>query len=128
MLKDALDSYKKGGYFLIITNTDVQIKKTGDKTSQKVLIAGDKIMMVEFHFAKGGIGVLHKHDDHEQIGYVAKGSFEITVGDETKVAKQGDCYYAAKNVWHGVVALEDDSILTDAFTPLREDFLTTSET
>jgi len=113
---------------LIITNKDVQSKKTGDKTSQKVLIAGDKIMMVEFHFAKGGIGVLHKHDDHEQIGYVAKGSFEITVGDETKVAKQGDCYYAAKNVWHGVVALEDDSILTDAFTPLREDFLTTSET
>jgi len=60
---------------LIITNTDVQIKKTGDKTSQKVLVAGDKIMMVEFHFAKGGVGALHKHDDHEQIGYVAKGSF-----------------------------------------------------
>lgn len=112
---------------MIITNKDVQIKKTSDKTSQKVLVAGDKIMMVEFYFAKGGIGVLHKHDDHEQIGYVAKGSFEITVGNETKVAKQGDCYYAAKGVWHGVVALEDDSILTDAFTPLREDFLTTSD-
>ncbi|WP_378955066.1 cupin domain-containing protein [Pelosinus sp. sgz500959] len=112
---------------MIITNQDVQTKKTGDKTSQKVLVAGDNIMLVEFYFDKGGIGVLHKHDDHEQIGYVAKGSFEITVANETKIAKQGDCYYAAKNVWHGVVALEDDSVLVDSFTPLREDFLTTSD-
>lgn len=111
---------------MIIANQDVQTKKTGPKTSQKVLVAGEKIMMVEFCFAKGGIGVLHKHDDHEQIGYVAKGSFEITVGSKTKIAKQGDCYYAAKNVYHGVVALEDDSVLIDSFTPLREDFLTTS--
>jgi len=108
---------------LIITNQDIQLNKTSDKTAQKVLVAGDKIMLVEFHFAKGGIGVLHKHEDHEQIGYVVQGSFEITVGDQTKIAKQGDCYYAAKNVWHGVVALEDDSVLADAFTPLREDFL-----
>ena len=111
---------------MIITNQDKQVKKTSDKTSQKVLVTGDKIMLVEFYFAKGGIGVLHKHDDHEQIGYVVRGSFEITVGSETKVANQGDCYYAAKGVWHGVVALEDDSVLADSFTPIREDFLATN--
>lgn len=120
-------SNDEGGIFLIISNKDVQVKKTGNKTSRKVLVAGNKIMMVEFHFAKGGIGSLHKHSDHEQIGYVAKGSFEITVGNETKFAKQGDCYYAAKNILHGVVALEEDSILVDSFTPLREDFLTSSD-
>lgn len=122
MLKWSIKSYNKGGISLIIINQDVEAKKTGDKTARKVLVTGDKIMLVEFYFAKGGIGVLHKHEEHEQIGYVASGSFEITVGDETKVAKQGDCYYAAKNVWHGVVALEDDSILVDSFTPIREDF------
>ena len=111
---------------MIITNQDLQAKQTSEKTSQKVLIVGEKIMLVEFYFAKGGIGTLHKHEDHEQIGYVTRGSFEITVGNETKVASQGDCYYAAKNVWHGVVALEDDSILTDSFTPIREDFLTSN--
>ena len=109
---------------MIVTNEELQANKTSDKTSRKVLITGDKMMLVEFYFAKGGIGVLHKHEDHEQIGYVAKGSFEITVGSETKVVKQGDCYYAAKNVWHGVVALENDSVLADCFTPIREDFLT----
>ena len=112
---------------MIITNQDLQAKSTGDKTSRKVLVTGEKIMLVEFYFAKGGIGVLHKHEDHEQIGYIARGSFEITVGSETKIAKQGDCYYAPKNVWHGVVALEDDSILADSFTPIREDFLDDSK-
>ena len=111
---------------MIITNQDLQAKQTSEKTSQKVLIVGEKIMLVEFYFAKGGIGTLHKHEDHEQIGYVTRGSFEITVGNETKIVRQGDCYYAAKNVWHGVVALEDDSILTDSFTPIREDFLTSN--
>jgi len=127
MLEYGIVPYNKGGKVLIITNQDLQTNTTGDKTAQKVLVAGDKIMLVEFYFAKDGIGVLHKHEDHEQIGYVARGSFEITVGNETKVVKQGDCYYAAKNVWHGVVALEDDSVLVDAFTPIRKDFLTSSD-
>jgi len=35
----------------------------------------------------------------------------------------GDTYYAKKNVLHGVVALEDDSVIIDAFTPPRADFL-----
>ena len=112
---------------MIITNQDLQEKRTSDKTSQKVLVTGDKMMLVEFYFAKGGIGALHKHEDHEQIGYIARGSFEITVGNETKIAKQGDCYYAAKNVYHGVVALEDDSVLADSFTPIREDFLISND-
>jgi quercetin dioxygenase-like cupin family protein len=108
---------------MIIRNQDLPGKETGDNTSRKVLAVGDEIMLVEFQFPKGGIGVPHSHAEHEQIGYVAKGSFEITVGSETKIAKQGDCYYAPRNVLHGVVSLEDDSILIDAFTPIRQDFL-----
>jgi quercetin dioxygenase-like cupin family protein len=108
---------------MIITNQDLPGKDIGDNTSRKVLVAGEEIMLVEFQFPKGGIGIPHSHEEHEQIGYVAKGSFEITVGSETKIAKQGDCYYAPKNVLHGVVSLENDSILIDAFAPIRQDFL-----
>lgn len=80
-------------------------------------------MLVEFGFKKGGIGTPHKHDAHDQVGYVAGGSFEITVDGKTRVAKVGDTYYAGRNVLHGVVALEDDSVLIDSFTPPRTDFL-----
>jgi Uncharacterized conserved protein, contains double-stranded beta-helix domain len=96
---------------------------TGDKTSRRVLIHSGALMMVEFRFQKGGVGTVHQHADHEQIGYIASGSFEITVGGEKSIIKQGDTYYAAKNVPHGVVALEDDSVIIDAFTPIRADFL-----
>lgn len=96
---------------------------TGDKTSRRVLIHDGALMLVEFRFKKGGVGTVHQHADHEQIGYIAGGSFELTVGDEKRIVKQGDTYYAAKNVPHGVVALEDNSVIIDAFTPIRADFL-----
>ncbi|MCL4142396.1 UNVERIFIED_CONTAM: hypothetical protein GTU68_024916 [Idotea baltica] len=80
------------------------------------------MMLVEFAFKKGGIGQPHSHDDHEQVGYIAKGVFEVTVGDQTQTLSCGDSYYASKNEVHGVVALED-GIIVDTFTPIRKDFL-----
>lgn len=94
-----------------------------DKCSRRVLVHGPSLMLVEFSFKKGGVGKIHRHELHEQVGYVAKGSFEITVGEEKKIARAGDCYYADRDVPHGVVALEEGSVLIDTFTPIREDFL-----
>ena len=73
-------------------------------------------------FQKGGVGQPHSHEEHEQVGYIAKGFFEVTVGDEKKTLSCGDSYYAGKNEIHGVVALEE-GIIVDTFTPIREDFL-----
>ncbi|MEN6414104.1 MAG: cupin domain-containing protein [Veillonellales bacterium] len=108
---------------MIIQNRDISGKKLNETTSRKVLIAGQELMLAEFHFAKGGVGEPHRHESHEQVGYVVKGSFEILVGNEKRIVKQGDCYHAPKNTLHGVVSLEDDSIIVDAFTPIRQDFL-----
>ena len=63
----------------------------------------------------------HKHE-HLQITYIAKGSFEFTIGGETKIVNQGDSVYMPSNVEHGVTALED-GILVDVFNPMRQDFL-----
>lgn len=108
---------------MILENSAAIVKQLNDKVIRRVLSHSAGIMLVEFTFNKGGVGEMHKHDQHEQVGYVAQGSFEIVVGDEKRIAKKGDSYYAAKNVLHGVVALEDNSILVDAFTPMRQDFL-----
>lgn len=99
--------------------------RLSEKNTRRVLIHGGPLMLVEFRFAKGGIGTPHSHADHHQVGYVAKGSFEITVDGVTKIAREGDSYLALPNVMHGVVALEEDSVLIDTFTPVREDFLPT---
>ena len=65
-----------------------------------------------------GYSAPHSHPP-EQIGYLLKGSFDVTIGDEQTVLKEGDSYYAQPGVVHGVVALEDGALL-DVFTPQRD--------
>ncbi|TWU38889.1 Cupin domain protein [Novipirellula aureliae] len=107
---------------MISLNSEVQEKVLDEYVTRKVLLHQDSMMLVEFTFKKGGIGQPHSHEEHEQVGYIAEGVFEVTVGDQTKTLSRGDSYYAAKNEVHGVVALED-GIIIDAFTPIRKDFL-----
>ena len=90
--------------------------------TRKILKYGGKLMLVEVTMPKGGTGSAHKHP-HEQISYIARGSFEFTVGAEKQVVKAGDSLYVASNVEHGTRSLEDGSIVVDIFTPIREDFL-----
>lgn len=104
-------------------DTSLPLIQLTEKTTRRVISYGQDLMMVEFGFKKGGVGEPHSHDEHEQIGYVAQGSFELIVGDKKSIIKKGDTYYAPRKTLHGVVALEDDSVLIDAFTPIRKDFL-----
>jgi quercetin dioxygenase-like cupin family protein len=78
-------------------------------------------MMVCVRFEKGAIGTLHHHI-HRQISYVESGSFEVTIDGNKKVLNQGDCFFVAPDLVHGVVALEAGTLI-DIFAPARQDFL-----
>ncbi|HWR39874.1 MAG TPA: cupin domain-containing protein [Patescibacteria group bacterium] len=108
---------------MIVQERDVLVLQLNDKCTRRVLNYGPELMLVEFCFQKGGVGEPHAHENHEQVGYIVNGSFELQVGDEKRTVTKGDSYYAGKNVLHGVVALEDHSVIIDAFTPARQDFL-----
>lgn len=107
---------------MITFRNQAKVTVLDEKVTRSVLLHDGSMMLVEFQFKKGGVGQPHSHEEHEQIGYIAEGVFEVTVGEETKTLSRGDSYYAARNVTHGVVALEDGVIL-DTFTPIRDDFL-----
>ncbi|HEX8462239.1 MAG TPA: cupin domain-containing protein [Segetibacter sp.] len=81
----------------------------------------DKIMLVKVKFEKGAVGDLHKHH-HSQVTYVESGVFEMTIGNDKKIIKNGDGYYVPPHVIHGCVCLEP-GLLIDVFSPMREDFL-----
>lgn len=98
-------------------------EQVGDGVKRKVMTWSDDLMMVCVHFAKGAIGVAHTHDIHDQIAYVAAGSFEVEIEGQKRVLKTGDAYRAVKHELHGVVSLEDNSVLIDCFNPKRDDFL-----
>ncbi|PLR41551.1 pectin degradation protein [Chimaeribacter californicus] len=95
----------------------------GQGIKRKVMTWSDELMMVAVHFEKGAIGTPHQHDIHDQIAYVAAGSFEVEIEGVKQVLRTGDAYRAVRHEMHGVVALEAGSILIDTFSPKRDDFL-----
>ncbi len=95
----------------------------GDGIRRKVLAHSPELMSVLVQFDKGAIGTPHAHDLHTQIAYVVSGAFEVTIGGQTTVLRQGDCFLARPHTLHGVVALQDGSTLLDQFSPRRDDYL-----
>ena len=92
-----------------------------DGIDRQILSYGPDLMIVRVRFQPGAAGAMHHHP-HRQATYVARGSFEVTVGDAVKTLSEGDTFFADANVPHGVKALEG-GLLIDCFTPMRADFL-----
>ena len=97
---------------------------TGTGVRRTLVAYNDDLLLVKVEFEAGAVGALHQHV-HSQISYVESGEFEVTVGDEIRVLRAGDTFYAAPNVPHGVVARQA-GVLLDSFSPVRLDFLPTA--
>ena len=82
----------------------------------------DDLMVCELKWNKGQVGAVHSHP-HRQCGYIIKGTFEAEIDGVKQILHGGDCFYTEANQPHGLVCLEDDSLMLDIFTPHREDFL-----
>lgn len=82
----------------------------------------DDLMVAELHWNQGQEGAVHTHP-HRQCGYVIRGSFEANLDGEKKILGPGECFYVGADVPHGLIALEDNCLMLDIFTPMREDFL-----
>jgi quercetin dioxygenase-like cupin family protein len=93
----------------------------GNGIKRQVFGYDDKIMLVKAKFEANAVGTLHEHH-HSQVTYVESGVFEMTIGDQKKLIRQGDGYYVPPHEIHGCVCLEPGTLI-DAFSPLREDFL-----
>ena len=94
----------------------------GKGQKRRILGYGGKLMMVEMTFEKGAVGEVHTHP-HEQVCYILKGSFEFELDGKKEVLYPGDSVYVPSGKPHGVKALEEESMIVDVFTPIREDFL-----
>ncbi|WP_316800015.1 cupin domain-containing protein [Pedobacter frigidisoli] len=105
----------------LITDSDIDWEVLGNGVRRKIMVYDDSLMLVKVEFEKGAIGSVHNHP-HLQLSYVAKGSFEVSMGEEKKILNEGDVFFAPTMVFHGVVCLEN-GLLIDVFNPHREDFL-----
>ncbi|RAJ32986.1 cupin domain-containing protein [Pedobacter cryoconitis] len=93
----------------------------GNGVKRQVFGYNDQIMLVKAKFEAEAVGQLHQHH-HSQVTYVDSGIFEMSIGEEKKILKKGDGFYAPPHKMHGCVCLEE-GVLIDVFSPHREDFL-----
>lgn len=107
---------------IFLVNEDIEHEYAGEGVSRQLFGYDENIMLVKVHFSKGAIGALHSHP-HVQSSYIASGRFEVAIGNEKTILKEGDGYFVPSEVVHGVVCLED-GILIDSFNPARTDFVT----
>lgn len=104
-----------------IDTASVQREVVGEGVTRTVLGHDPALMMTRVTFRQGAVGPIHRHP-HRQVTYVESGSFEVLIGPDRRVLGAGECFFVPPSVDHGVVALEEGS-LVDVFAPARMDFL-----
>lgn len=99
----------------------VPVEVLGDGTERQMIV-GERVMVCRLRFAPRVVTPPHEHP-HEQITLVERGRVLFTVGDEQRVAEAGDVLHFPPGSWHGATMLEEEVVLIDIFSPIREDFL-----
>lgn len=89
---------------------------------ERQMVAGEKVMVCRLRFAPKTVTPAHEHP-HEQMTIIEKGKVLFTLGEEQKVFGPGDVLHFPSNFWHGATMLDNEVILIDIFSPIREDFL-----
>jgi quercetin dioxygenase-like cupin family protein len=93
---------------------------------ERQMIVGERMMICRLRFAPHIVTPPHDHP-HEQMTFVERGPVVFTVGDEERLAETGDVLHFPPGSWHGAKMLDEEVILVDIFSPIREDFLTSSK-
>ena len=96
--------------------------RTPDGAERRVLSYGGNLMLVQFSFEAGVTSWSHSHI-HEQVGYVVSGEIDFVMeGHAATRLHAGGSYYVPPNVKHNIIT-HTATVLVDAFTPVRQDFL-----
>jgi quercetin dioxygenase-like cupin family protein len=86
------------------------------------MVVGNALMICRLQFDPHVVTPVHRHP-HEQMTIVECGKARFTIENETRVAGPGDVLHFPSNTLHGATMLDEDVVLVDIFTPIREDFL-----
>lgn len=103
---------------MFVFKDSVEEFEFGEGIKLKVLGTGLRMNALHWSTAAGVESPEHKHPE-EQFGYILKGSFEITVGDDKVVLGVGDSYFIPADTPHKFRIIEDTEAI-DIFSPHRE--------
>lgn len=106
----------------LVTNWDeIPVEQTAEGIERQMVV-GENVMICRFRFAPFVVTAEHSHP-HEQMTLVAKGKVKFTISGEERIVAAGDVLYFPSNNRHGATMLDEEVVLIDIFSPIREDFL-----
>jgi quercetin dioxygenase-like cupin family protein len=89
---------------------------------ERQMVVGENLMICRFRFAPFLVTPEHDHP-HEQMSIVVSGRVRFFVEGIERIASPGDVLHFPPNCWHGATMMDEEVVLIDIFTPVREDFL-----
>jgi quercetin dioxygenase-like cupin family protein len=101
----------------------IPIERPGDGIERQMVV-GEHMMICRFRFAPFLVTPEHTHP-HEQMSMVISGRVRFFVEGEERLGLPGDVLHFPSNILHGATMMDEEVVLIDIFTPVREDFLET---
>ena len=94
---------------------------------QRQMVVGENVMVVRFTFEPFLVTPEHTHP-HEQMTLVVQGKVKFFIEGEVKIVSPGDVLHFPPHNRHGATMLDEEVVLIDIFSPIREDFLDAPKT
>ena len=106
----------------LITDWDTIPVEKLEKGIERQMVVGEKIMICRLKFAPFVVTPAHRHP-HEQMTLVIKGKVRFILDNKERLVSAGEVLHFPSNYWHGATMLDEEVVLIDIFSPIREDFL-----
>jgi quercetin dioxygenase-like cupin family protein len=103
---------------MFVFKDKVEEVEFGKGIKMRVLGTGTRMNAMHWSTIAGIESPEHQHPE-EQFGYILKGEFEITAGEEKVVLGAGDSYFIPANIPHKFRIIGDSEAI-DIFSPQRE--------
>jgi quercetin dioxygenase-like cupin family protein len=89
---------------------------------ERQMVWGDRLMVCRLRFKPQVITAIHSHP-HEQITIVEQGRVRFAINGTERLASAGDILHFPSELPHGATILDEEVVLIDIFTPVRDEFL-----
>ena len=101
--------------------TTIPVERIGDGIERQ-MIWGERLMICRLRFQPRVVTAVHAHP-HEQITLVERGTVVFTIDGQTRTARAGDILHFPSHAAHGAAILDEEAVLIDIFSPIRDEFL-----
>lgn len=93
---------------------------------KRQMVVGKNVMICRFTFDPLVVTDQHTHP-HEQMTLVMKGRVKFFISGEERIVSAGDVLHFPPHNRHGATMLDEEVVLIDIFSPIREDFLSSND-